>query len=507
MVGYLLIEGVSMIVETKNLSKVFGSMYALRDINFSIREGEIHGLVGENGAGKSTLIKIMTGVYSLTDGEVYVSGELVDIKNPVESRDLKINVIHQDRHLIPSFNGIENIYLGLPYEKKKNKVSIDFAAMEKRIKDVMDKYGIEVPLDKMAKELSPPQQTLIEIIRAMMTDCKLLILDEPTAALTDKETIILFDIIKKLNASGTAILYITHRMDEIFSLTDRITVFRNGQLVDTVNTKESSKDKLISLMTDNWTSSKTQVANKIFGDAIFSVANIATADKIVKDASFTVHRGEILGIFGLGGSGRTELLEGIYGYKRIINGDVIYNNKKLVKLSPRNSIKNGIGLIHEDRRGHSLIVTRSIKNNVVLPIIDSYVKKGLYDSKKESKDVDAKMDELNIKAVGINQKVAQLSGGNQQKVVFAKSLMFNPEVFLCDEPTQAVDVMTRGEIHDLLREKADEGKAIVYVTSDLQEMLEIADNILIMANGRTHELIPNHNINSEEILHYCYEER
>jgi ribose transport system ATP-binding protein len=507
MVGYLLIEGVSMIVETKNLSKVFGSMYALRDINFSIREGEIHGLVGENGAGKSTLIKIMTGVYSLTDGEVYVSGELVDIQNPVESRDLKINVIHQDRHLIPSFNGIENIYLGLPYEKKKNKVSIDFAAMEKRIKDVMDKYGIEVPLDKMAKELSPPQQTLIEIIRAMMTDCKLLILDEPTAALTDKETIILFDIIKKLNASGTAILYITHRMDEIFSLTDRITVFRNGQLVDTVNTKESSKDKLISLMTDNWTSSKTQVANKIFGDAIFSVANIATADKIVKDASFTVHRGEILGIFGLGGSGRTELLEGIYGYKRIINGDVIYNNKKLVKLSPRNSIKNGIGLIHEDRRGHSLIVTRSIKNNVVLPIIDSYVKKGLYDSKKESKDVDAKMDELNIKAVGINQKVAQLSGGNQQKVVFAKSLMFNPEVFLCDEPTQAVDVMTRGEIHDLLREKADEGKAIVYVTSDLQEMLEIADNILIMANGRTHELIPNHNINSEEILHYCYEER
>jgi ribose transport system ATP-binding protein len=507
MVGYLLTEGVSMIVETKHLSKVFGSMYALNDINFSIKEGEIHGLVGENGAGKSTLIKILTGVYSLTEGEVYVSGKKVDIKNPIESRDLGINVIHQDRHLIPSFNGIENIYLGLPYEKKSNKVSVDFDAMEKRIKSVMDKYGIVVPLDKMAKQLSPPQQTLIEIIRAMMSDCKLLILDEPTAALTDKETIILFDIIKKLNSDGTAILYITHRMDEIFSLTDRITVFRNGQLVDTVNTKDSTKDKLISLMTDNWKSTVNEYSKKTYGKEVFSVKNIATADKVVLDASFSVREGEILGIFGLGGSGRTELLEGVYGYKRILNGDVIYNGKKLEKLSPGNSIKHGIGLIHEDRRGHSLVINRSIKNNVVLPIIDSYVKKGLYDSKKESKDVEAKMDELNIKAVSINQKVAQLSGGNQQKVVFAKSLMYDPKVLLCDEPTQAVDVMTRGEIHDLLRVKATEGKAIVYVTSDLQEMLEIADNILIMANGKTHELVPNHNINSEKILHYCYEER
>ncbi len=496
-----------MIVETKNLSKVFGSMYALNDINFSIIEGEIHGLVGENGAGKSTLIKILTGVYSLTEGEVYVSGKKVNIKNPVESRNLGINVIHQDRHLIPSFNGIENIYLGLKYEKKANKVSVDFSAMGKRIKKVMDKYGIDVPLNKMARELSPPQQTLIEIIRAMLTDCKLLILDEPTAALTDKETIILFNIIKKLNASGTAILYITHRIDEIFSLTDRITVFRNGQLVDTVNTKDSNKDKLISLMTDNWKSSKSEVSNKTFGTTIFSVKNIATADKVVKDASFSVHRGEILGIFGLGGSGRTELLEAIYGYKRIIKGEVMFNGKQSAKLSPRNSIKNGIGLIHEDRRGHSLVITRSIKNNVVLPIIDSYVKKGIYDSKKETKDVNKKMDELNIKAVSINQKVAQLSGGNQQKVVFAKSLIFNPDVFLCDEPTQAVDVMTRSEIHDLLREKANEGKAIVFVTSDLKEMLEIADNILIIANGKTHELIPNHNIDSKKILHYCYEER
>ncbi len=500
-----------MIVETKHLTKVFGSMYALNDINFSIKKGEIHGLVGENGAGKSTLIKILTGVYSLTEGEIYVNGELADIKDPVKSRDLGINVIHQDRHLIPSFNGIENIFLGLPYEKKKNKVSVDFNAMRAKIEVIMDKYGIEVPLNLMAKELSPPQQTLIEIIRAMLSDCKLLILDEPTAALTDKETIILFDIIKKLNKAGTAILYVTHRMDEIFALTDRITVFRNGEMVETVLTKNTTKDDLISAMTDNEKSKeKTSTINhdnKELEQVLFSVKNIATKDKVVKDASFEVHKGEILGIFGLGGSGRTELLEGIYGYKSITNGEVFYKGKHLEKLSPKNSINNGIGLIHEDRRGHSLVINRSIKNNVVLPIIDSYVQKGLYNSKKENSDVNDKIQELNIKAVNNNQKVAQLSGGNQQKVVFAKSLIFNPEVFLCDEPTQAVDIMTRSEIHTLLRAKAAEGKAIVYVTSDLLEMLEIADNILIMANGKTHELINNNNVDSKTILQYCYKER
>ncbi|MGD6731393.1 MAG: sugar ABC transporter ATP-binding protein [Pleomorphochaeta sp.] len=500
-----------MVVETKHLTKVFGSMYALNDINFSIKKGEIHGLVGENGAGKSTLIKILTGVYSLTKGEIFVNGEKVDIKDPVKSRELGINVIHQDRHLIPSFNGIENIFLGLPYSKKKDKITVDFEAMRRKIDVIMHKYSIDVPLNKMAKELSPPQQTLIEIIRAMLTDCKLLILDEPTAALTDKETIILFDIIKKLNKDGTAILYVTHRMDEIFALTDRITVFRNGELVETVKTKETTKDDLISAMTDSESENNKNInlvhKNQDFGEVIYSVKNIATKDKVVKDASFSVHKGEILGIFGLGGSGRTQLLEAIYGYKKIISGEVIYKGKTLNKLSPRNSIKNRIGLIHEDRRGHSLVINRSIKNNVVLPVIDTYVRNGLYDSKKENNDVNQKMNDLNIKAVNNNQKVAQLSGGNQQKVVFAKSLIFNPEVFLCDEPTQAVDVMTRGEIHTLLRNKAKEGKAIVYVTSDLLEMLEIADNILIIANGKTHELIENNNIDSKTILQYCYKER
>ena len=495
-----------MIVETKKLSKCFGSMYALKNINFSVREGEIHGLVGENGAGKSTLIKILTGVFHQTDGDIFVAGEKVDIRSPSDSRNLGINVIHQDRNLIPAFNGIENIYLGLKSEKKRI-CTVDFNAMEKRIRDAMARYSIDVPLTALAKELSPPQKTLLEITRTIMTNCRLLILDEPTASLTDKETEVLFNIIRKLNAAGTAILYITHRMDEIFELTDRITVFKNGTLVDTVDTKNIDKNQLIALMTDNWVSDQKNEIRTKFGDVIYSVKNVATADKVVKDASFEVHKGEILGIFGLGGSGRTELLEGIYGYKKLIKGSVCLHNKKLKRLSPASSIKNGIVLIHEDRRGHSLVLSRSVKDNIVLSVIDSYVHNGLFNKKKETADAVSKVKELNIKTTGTEQPVKELSGGNQQKVVFAKSLQSDPDVFLCDEPTQAVDIMTRNEIHELLRSCSDKGKGVVFVTSDLQEMLEVADNILIMANGKTQELIRNNNVSSQQILQYCYQVR
>lgn len=495
-----------MIIETKGLCKQFGEMYALKDINFSIKEGEIHGLVGENGAGKSTLIKILTGVYHLDKGEIFVEGKKAIINNPMQSRQLGINVIHQDRNLIPAFNGIENIYLGLKSETK-NLCFVDFKKMKTKIKETMKKYGIEVPIDKMAKELSSPQKTLIEITRAMMTECKLLILDEPTASLTDKETEILFDIIRRLQAKGTAILYITHRMDEIFQLSDRITVFKNGELVKTVDKKDIDKNGLISLMTDNWSSSKNDLAENDFGKVMYEIKNIATADKVVKDASFKVRKGEILGIFGLGGSGRTELLEAVYGYTKVLSGEIYFENKKIDKPNTTKSINSGVVLINEDRRGKSLIASRSVKDNIVLSTLNNYVKKGIYNSKLEKQNALTKVKELEIKTSGINQPVSELSGGNQQKVVFAKALMSDPKVFLCDEPTQAVDVKTRDEIHKLLRNCADNGSAVVYVTSDLKEMLEVADNILIMAQGKTWELIHNKNVTSEQILKYCYLER
>lgn len=499
--------GIIMVVETKNLCKRFGTFYALDNINLSIQEGEIHGLVGENGAGKSTLIKILTGVYQKTSGDILVNGEKVDINSAVESRSYGISVIHQDRNLVPAFTGVENIYLGMNVPKK-HLTSIDFTGMRAAVVKVMDNYGIDLPIDKMAKEFTPSQKTMLEIVRAVMHKCKLLIMDEPTASLTDKETAKLFSLIKRINSDGTAILYVSHRMEEIFELTNRITVFKNGKLVKTVETSSIDKEGIIRLMTDNWSSSEKRHAQKVnFNNEVYSVEHIETADGVAKDVSFSVHEGEILGLFGLGGSGRTETLEAIYGYKPLKSGTIKFLGKELKKPSPSDSIAKGIVFIHEDRRGHSLVMSRRVKDNIVLSTIDSYVKKGFYRASKELSDAKEKIEELKIMTQGADQIVGELSGGNQQKVVFAKAMMSNPKVFLCDEPTQAVDVMTRSEIHDLLRKCADGGSAVVYVTSDLKEMLEVADTITIISNGKTWESFANKNLTSEQVLSYCYKER
>jgi ribose transport system ATP-binding protein len=491
-----------MLLETKQITKQFGNMYALKDINFQIEEGEIHGLVGENGAGKSTLIKILTGVYSMDQGEIIWNGEKVTIANPQQSRQIGINVIHQDRNLIPAFNGIENAYLGLEYEKK-NDIAVDWEKMRKRVEQVVRELEIDIDLSVPASSLTPPQKTLIEIIRAMMTDCKLLILDEPTASLTDKEAEMLFSTIAKLKAKGTAILYVTHRMDEIFRLTSRITVFRNGQMVKTVETKDMDKDKIITLMTDNWVSEKLS-SGKDFGDPLLVVENLQSKDNIVKNANVTVHKGEILGIFGLGGSGRTEMLESIYGYRPITCGQIKLDGKHINHPTPANSLSNGMVLICEDRRGMALVGSLTVKQNIVLSTIDDYAKLGVINDNRVVSDTIDKIKALSIKTEGPNQPVLQLSGGNQQKVVFAKALMSNPKVLLCDEPTQAVDVITRAEIHKLLRNKADEGNAVVFVSSDLKEVLEVADNIQVMANGRTRQIFKNENLTAETVLAACY---
>lgn len=491
-----------MLLRTEKLSKSFNGVYALSNINFEVEAGEVHGLVGENGAGKSTLIKMLTGVYSIDEGTVFWEDQPVKIPNPSQSRTLGINVVHQDRTLIPTFDGVENAYLGREYPHKG--MQVDWKTMWETVEKTRDELGIELDLSKMAIELSPPQKTCLEIIRAMMNDCKLLVLDEPTASLTDKESEILFDIIGKLKKKGTSVLYVSHRMDEIFRLTDRITVFKNGSMVSCVKTSEVDKDKLVSMMTDEWKGSDI-VHNTNFGKVLLEVQGIRTKDGVMKKGSLKVREKEILGVFGLGGSGRTELLEGIYGYRPITEGTVTIDGEQQNMLSPANSIKKGMVLISEDRRGKALVGNLSIKENVLLSCIDRYAKHGYLDEKKEKQDVSEKAEALKIRMTGLDQRIIELSGGNQQKAVFAKALMTNPKVFLCDEPTQAVDIMTRNEIHKLLREKADAGNAVVYVSSDLKEILEVADTIQLVVQGETRQLLVNENLTTTEVLSYCYE--
>ncbi len=493
-----------MLLETKKISKKFGSFYALSDVDISIREGEVLGLVGENGAGKSTLIKILSGVYRQTSGDIFLSGRKAAFNSPEESRKNGISVIHQDRNLVPYFSGIENLYLGRPVPR--HFLSVDFKAMKNAAKSVMEEYGISIPLDKLSRDMSPSERTMLEILRAVMDESRLIIMDEPTASLTDKESNKLFSLIEKINSTGVSVLYVSHRLEEVISISDEITVLRNGRVVDTVSSASTDVKSLVSLMSGNFAVASSQRVGE-YGDVIYSVSHIKTADGAVKDASFSVHSGEIMGLFGLDGSGRTETLEALFGIRRICSGKIEFMGKEVRKPSPSHCLENGIALIHEGRRTHALVPTRSVKDNIVLSVVDSYAEHGFYRKKEERKDAETKIHELDIQARSMDQCISELSGGNQQKVVFARALMSKPKVLLCDEPTQAVDVRTRSEIHALLRKLASSGCAIVLVTSDLKEMLETADSITIIQDGRTYEHFDSSELTSERILSYCYEKR
>ena len=490
-----------MLLQTERVSKEFNGIYALRDIDFQLEAGEIHGLVGENGAGKSTLIKLLTGVYHLREGRVLWNGEPVTIASPADSRKLGIRVIHQDRTLIPAFNGVENCYLGLEYPTRLGRV--DWAAMERRVRQTMESLGIALDLKKTAAELSPPQRTELEIVRARMTDCRVLILDEPTASLTDQEAERLFRLVRELRRQGAAILYVTHRLDEIFLLTDRVTVLRNGRLVETLPTASVTREELVAKMTDQ-TAVEPPRRRESFGPVLLEVKDLATRDGRVREGNLTVRRGEILGLFGLGGSGRTELLECIFGCRAAAGGTVLLDGQERPGLTPEEAIRNGMVLISEDRRGKAMIGSLSVRDNILLSCIDAYARHGVLRTKAGNAAAAEQIAALRIKLASPGQRMAELSGGNQQKAVFARALMTAPRIFLCDEPTQAVDVATRGDIHRLLREKADQGAGILYVSSDLKELLEVADNIAVMVRGCTTVCWKNENLTARQVLACCY---
>lgn len=544
-----------MLLETAGLDKKFNGVYALKQMDFSMDSGEIHGLVGENGAGKSTFIKILGGVYQADGGSIRWEGEpLTGALAPEDSRRLGINIIFQDNVLIPAFSGVENICLGLPYPSRHG--LIRWKEMERAAYAKAEELGIRIDLKKTAAEMGPSQKKCVEIIRAMMNDCRLLILDEPTASLSDKETGLLFDIIRRLKEKGTSVLYVSHRLEEILGLTDYVTVLRNGEKVATARTEELGKRELVRLMSGgeaegqadgqaesagNGVIQMAAEAVEIAGDGVtdrpeeetgrtrtaadstetdrqqaagteaagqqaaLEARNIFSRDGIVKGASLTAPAGKISGIFGLCGSGRTEFLECIYGYRKIRSGEVLVNGTRLPILSPPESIKNGMAFICEDRRGKALITQFSVLDNMMLCAIDKYSRNGRFQTKTAQKTAEEMINSLKIRCIGTGQQTAELSGGNQQKVVFARAMLTEPSVWLCDEPTQAVDVTTRQEIHRLLRREAEAGKAVIYVSSDLAELLEVADSIAVMASGKIVRTFENRNLKQAEVLACCYE--
>lgn len=503
-----------MLLEARKLDKSFNGVYALKGLDLSLKEGEIHGLVGENGAGKSTFIKILGGVYTKSSGALTWNGTPFPAEfGPVQSRELGINIIFQDHVLIPAFSALENIWLGRPYPRKNG--LIQWKEMEKAALEKATELGICLDLKKSIFQMTPAQKKCVEILRAMMSDCRLMILDEPTASLSDKEANLLFSIIKNLKARGTAVLYVTHRLEEIMALTDQVTVLRNGELVSTCDTASTSHKELVRLMSGNEkenvleapnpSTSGPVAENAHSGTPALTISHLSSADHIVKDASITVHTGRITGMFGLCGSGRTEFLECIYGIRRISGGTIEIGGKMVKKPSPVDSIKKGIAFICEDRRRKAMIPSFTVEENMNLSSIDHYSKKGIFSMASAVSAANGMINALKIRCTGTSQPACELSGGNQQKVVFAKALLTSPSIWLCDEPTQAVDVATRQQIHSLLRAQAAENKAVLYVSSDLTELLEVADEIAVMASGKIRKIFPNKNLKPADILACCYE--
>ena len=511
-----------MLLDVKSVDKKFNGVYALKGLDFSLGEGEVHGLVGENGAGKSTFIKILGGVYKRDGGNILWNGkDLPEAIRPEESRNLGINIIFQDNVLIPAFTGMENICLGRPYPVKGG--LIQWKEMEREAAAKAEELGIHLDLKKPVSMMTPAQKKCVEIVRAMMSDCKLLILDEPTASLSDKETNLLFSIVRNLKAKGTSVLYVTHRLEEIMELTDRVTVLRNGTLVSTVDTAGTNRKELVRLMSGNETGaedvetgkdaeSKLQGAELLgagaegkIGRTVLEVHGIRSKDGIVRGVDLNVKAGLITGMFGLCGSGRTEFLECIYGTRKLAGGEVMVNGAVTSHPTPSESVRRGMAFICEDRRGKAMIPAFTVEENMMLSSIDRYTKSGWFQKRAADKKAMDMIEALKIKCVGLSQPAKELSGGNQQKVVFAKALLTEPSIWLCDEPTQAVDVATRQEIHRLLKEEAKKGKAVLYVSSDLTELLEVADEVAVMAYGRVRKTFENKDLKPTDVLACCYE--
>ena len=465
----------------KNIYKAFGTNAVLEGVNFDTHGGEIHALMGENGAGKSTMMNILTGMHKKDQGTILINGKEHSYTNPKEAEEHGVSFIHQEMNTWPQMTVLENLFIG---KEMKNKIGfIRSKEMKTLALKTFKELGITMDLDADVQTLSVGQQQMIEIAKALMTDCQVLIMDEPTAALTDREIRMLFKIIQHLKTKEVAIIYISHRMEEIFEISDRITVMRDGMTVDTTLTKETNVDDVVRKMVGREISDYYPKKNAEIGETVFEVKNLSGTSGF-ENISFSVKSGEIVGFSGLMGAGRTEIMRGIFGIDPISQGEIILEGKKVQLKNPSTSIKAGVGFLTENRKEEGLVLDFSIKDNISLPSIDEFRVRGLVDTKTEDEFVQLLMKRLTVKAQNEDISAGSLSGGNQQKVVLAKWIGIGPKVLILDEPTRGVDVGAKREIYQLMNELAERGVAIVMVSSDLPEVLGVSDRILVVHEGK-----------------------
>ena len=473
-------------IEMKGIDKSFGSNQVLKDAGFVLNDGEIHALMGENGAGKSTLMKILTGVYTRDAGTVLVDGKEVCYKNPQEAEKAGIVFIYQEINSLFDLTVEENLFMGK--EITKGLGIVDRKAMRKKAQEVMARMGVSIPVDAIMGELSVGQQQMVEICKALMADAKVLIMDEPTAALTESETEGLFRVINALREKGVSIVYISHRMEEIFALCDRITILRDGQYIGTRFIKDINMDDIVQMMIGREIGERFPKRDCAIGGEVLKVEGLSH-QKIFRDVSFTVRAGEVLGVAGLMGAGRTEIMQAIFGNLPTVGGKIYIGGKETVIRNPRHAIKAGIGFITEDRKTEGLLLEKSIAENIEICNFGKTANMGVRSRAKREKLVGKGIKDFHIKCFGPEHECGNLSGGNQQKVVLAKWVATDPKILILDEPTRGVDIGAKKEIYSVINDLAAKGVAVVMVSSELPEVLGMSDRIMVVHEGHVTGII------------------
>ncbi len=484
-------ENGKIILEVKDLTKRFPGVIALKDVTFDLAQGEIHSLCGENGAGKSTLIKTLSGIwpYGSYEGDVLLDGEVAKFQGIYDSEQAGIGVIYQELALIPEMTVAENIFLGKEHNHKSGML-IDWAKIHSEVNSLLKKYNLDLDPEAVVEDLGVGQQQLVEIVKALAKNSRILLLDEPTAALTEKEVDILLDIVVNLKEQhGVTCVYISHKLDEVFRISDRITVIRDGQSIGTFKAKDTNKDEIITHMVgrtidDFFPRRKSEVRKPLLEVKNLSVREKAKKKDLIRSVSFEVKGGEVLGIGGLMGAGRTELLMHIFGgFGERIEGEVILNGEQLKGNAPEDSIKRGLMMVSEDRKRYGLVLEQPIGFNLSLSCIRTLSGRILIDASREHTRNQEFFESLGVKAPNQDTLVSALSGGNQQKVVLGKSLMTEPSVVFLDEPTRGIDVGAKVEIYELINKLTEQGKAVVLVSSELPELMGMSDRIIMLSEG------------------------
>lgn len=487
------------VLEVQRIVKNFPGVKALDDVSFAITKGSIHALIGENGAGKSTLIKVLAGIYHPDGGELVLHGEKVVFKTPHESQLAGIRVVHQELKLVNSLTVMENIFLG--NLKYKNHMA-DWKGMKELAKKMLNSMGVAIDVNEIVGNLSVAKQQIVEICKAINGECSVLIMDEPSATITLKEQEVMFEVVRKLQKQGISIIYISHRLEEIFDLADEVTVLRDGKHIKTLPVNEIDRKGLITLMVGRELTNEYPKEKIKLGEIALEVTDLCRKG-VLKNVSLNVHKGEIIGIAGLVGAGRTETARAILGIDKIDSGKISLYGKEITNKSFRDAIRKGMGLVPEDRKKEGILPIMSVKNNISIVNMDKVLQRGLIKDKLEEKYADEYIKKLNIATPTRETNVQYLSGGNQQKVIIARWMLQNSDIIFMDEPTRGVDVGAKVEIYELMNEMVNEGKAVIMISSELPEILGMSDRIFVMHDGEMVGELSREEATQEVILALC----